>query len=119
MTDDERNLVDALIAAQTKQGDSDALQPTPYKVKEGTAPADELPAKVKNLKRGYSRVPKEVIEKDLLLGHEHNTASAKRKRLRLSQVSAETRVRIAKLIATKQRTHREIADLFNIRISAI
>ena len=84
MPDDERNLVDALIAAQIAQGNTDALQPTPYNVKGGTVPADELPAEVKNLKRGYSRVPKDEIEEDLLLGHEHNIASAKRKRLGLS-----------------------------------
>ena len=53
------------------------------------------------------------------MGHEHKTASAKRKRLNLSQISAEMRAEIVKIAASKTRTHRELGELFNVRTSAV
>ena len=43
----------------------------------------------------------------------------RRKRLNLSQVSAETRVQIAKLARMKTRSHCEIAQLFNVRTTTV
>ena len=62
---------------------------------------------------------KEKISKKMLMGHEHNTASPKRKRLRLSQVSAETRVKIVKMAVKKMHTHKEIGELFNVRPTVV
>ena len=76
---------------------------------------EELP----KLKRNYLPAQKQQIRKELLLGHEHNTASAKRKRLCLSQVSAQTRLQIVKMAATKTRTHKEIGELFNVHTSVV
>ena len=59
------------------------------------------------------------MEKELLQGHEHNIGSFKRKRLSLAKVNAETRVKIVKMAAAKTRTHREIAELFNVRTSTV
>ena len=45
---------------------------------------EESKEPVPSLKRNYLPIPRQKIEKKLLLGHEHNTASPKKKRLRLS-----------------------------------
>ena len=71
------------------------------------------------MKRNYLPIPKQKIEKELLLGHEHNTASPRRKRLRLSQVSAATRVEIVKMAVSRTRTHKEIGELFNVRPTVV
>ena len=55
----------------------------------------------------------------MLYGHEHNSSSTKRKRLSLSKVNAQTRLQILKMAAAKLRTHREIADLFNVQTSTV
>ena len=51
--------------------------------------------------------------------YEETTDLRKRKRLNLSQIGAATRLRIVKLAASKTRTHQEIADMFNVRASAV
>ena len=71
------------------------------------------------LGRNYEPVSKLKIEKALLEGHEYDPGSNRRKRLRLSQVSAATRVQILKMAATKTRTHAEIGELFDVRTSTV
>ena len=53
---------------------------------------EESKEQIPNLRRSYLPMPKQKVRKELLLGHEHNTASPKKKRLSLSQVSAKIRV---------------------------
>ena len=55
----------------------------------------------------------------LLLGCEHDRFSLKRKRLTLPQVNSETRVEIVKMALDKTHTHKEIADLFNVRTAVV
>ena len=71
------------------------------------------------LNRNYLPTTKQPIGKEMLEGHEHNTASLKRKRRTLSEVSAEMRLEIVKMAATKTRTHREIGEIFKVRTSAV
>jgi len=80
---------------------------------------EESKEQVHNLRRSYSPLGKQKIGQELLQGHEHNTASPKRKRLSLSQVSAAKRVEIVKMAVSKTRTHREIGELFNVRTSVV
>ena len=72
-----------------------------------------------SLQRSYSRIQKVQVKKELLLGHEHNTASPRMKRLSLSRVSTETRVKIARMASARIRTQKEIADLFNVRVQVV
>ena len=72
-----------------------------------------------NLKRNYLRTPRLRIAKDLLIGHEANTTNIRRKRLPLSSVSAKTRVDIVQMTLMKERTHREIGELFNVSTSVV
>ena len=72
-----------------------------------------------NLKRNYLRTPKLRIAKELLIGHEANTTNIRRKRLPLSSVSAKTRVEIVRMALMKERTHKEIGELFNVSTSVV
>ncbi len=81
----------------------------------GAMEIEESKESMPKMKRNYLPIQKQEVRKELLLGHEHNSGSAKRKRLSLSQVSAQTRVAIVKLAATKSRTHKEIGELYNVR----
>ena len=72
-----------------------------------------------NLKRNYLRTPKRRISKDLLIGCEANTSSIKKKRLSLSSISAKTRVEIVRMALMKERTHKEIGELFNVSTSVV
>ena len=66
------------------------------------------------LERCYTRPAKSQIDKRELIDVEHNPCSPKRKRRGLVQLSAQTRVDIAKMISSGKRPHKEIADLFDV-----
>ena len=71
------------------------------------------------LSRRYSRLKSLGILSNALHDMSIGTRRLGRKKVHLSQVSAETRLHIVKLAATKSRTHQEIADMFNIRRRAV
>ena len=80
---------------------------------------EEALRQMPRLTRNYLSVPRPTISKEMLYGHEHNSSSSKRKRLSLTKVNAQTRLQILKMAAAKMRTHREIAELFNVQSSAV
>ena len=106
----------AVIATEVRRKFQEKADATLEEGKVGGAKEVE---EAKELIRNYLPIRKAPIRKELLLGHEHNTGSLKRKRLSLSQVGAQTRVQIAKLAAAKTRTHKEIGELFNVRPAVV
>ena len=108
------------IATEVRRKFQEKAEANSEECKTGAAKGSrEVPESVPKLRRNYLPIPKQEIKKELLLGHEHNSGSAKRKRFTLSQVSTQTRVEIVKLAATKTRTHKEIGELFNIRPAVV
>ena len=109
----------AILATEVRQNLQAKVDAVAEDRKDDAMQGEEAKEKVPKLKRNYLPARKRQIRKELLLGHEHNTASANRRRLYLSQVSAKTRVQIVKMAAAKTRTHREIGELFNVRTLAV
>ena len=105
----------AILATVVRQNFQTKVDAVVEDRKDDAMQGEEVKESPTRLERNHLPTPKQKISEELLLGQEHNTASLKRKRLSLSQVSAQTRVEIVKMAVAKTRTHKEIGELFNVR----
>ena len=75
-------------------------------------------SKVK-LYRDIVKDKRDSVPHQLLVGYEHEASFSRRKKRKLSQLSAEERVSIAKLAATKTLSQKEIAESYNVSVSIV